>query len=96
MDPGIIALLIPVLALATGLVAVLKMPREAFMPKQSRTEQLPALAELHEEVAQLRADLTATQERLDFTERLLAGRKADALPAADLAREASPSTDRPA
>ena len=83
MDPGILALLIPVLALATGFVAVLKMPREAFMPKERRTEQLPALAELHEEVAQLRADLTATQERLDFAERLLAGRKAETLPAAE-------------
>ena len=88
MDPGIIALLIPVLALATGFVAVLKMPREAFMPKQRRAEQLPALAELHEEVAQLRADLTATQERLDFTERLLAGRTPEPLPAPDPERPA--------
>ena len=42
MDPGIIAPLIPVLALATGFLAVLKMPRESFLPKSRRpTERLP-------------------------------------------------------
>ena len=94
MDPGFIALLIPILVLATGFVAVLKMPREAFMPKERRSEQLPALAELQEEVAQLRADLTATQERLDFAERLLTGRTADALPAVDTPRPQPPSPDQ--
>jgi hypothetical protein len=79
IDPGILALLIPVLALATGFVAVLKMPRESFLPKSKQPAQ-PDLQALQEEVGQLRAELTAAQERLDFTERLLAGRSSERLP----------------
>lgn len=81
MDPGVIALMIPVLALVTGLVAVLKMPREAFLPKQRRVGNSEArLQALEEEVGRLRGELADAQERLDFTERLVAGREPPALP----------------
>ena len=70
MDPGTLALLIPVLALAIGFVAILKMPRRAFGQRSdpalsSRTEAL------EQEVTSLRKELAEVQERLDFAERLL-------------------------
>jgi hypothetical protein len=69
---GILALLIPVLALATGCIAVARMPREAFLDKQKR-DALPSAdnAALVEEVAMLREELAQVRERVDFTERLL-------------------------
>lgn len=69
---GILALLIPVLALATGCIAVARMPREAFLNKDQR-RALPAAdnAALLEEVAMLREELAQVRERVDFTERLL-------------------------
>ena len=80
MDPGALALLIPVLALATGFVAVLKMPREAFLSRRRELPDNRRLAALEEEVARLREELTATQERLDFTERLVSTREPASLP----------------
>lgn len=69
---GILALLIPVLALSTGLVAVLRMPPEALAGKRGRRMAPPAdNAALEEEVALLREELARVKERLDFTERLL-------------------------
>jgi len=69
---GILALLIPVLAMATGCIAVARMPREAFLDKQKRNA-LPAVenAALVEEVAMLREEMAQLRERVDFTERLL-------------------------
>lgn len=69
---GILALLIPVLALATGFVAVLRMPPEALAGKK-RQPALPAADNLAliEEVAMLREELAQVRERVDFTERLL-------------------------
>lgn len=71
---GILALMIPVLALATGLVAVLRMPPEA-LAARGKGRHLPAAAPvdsgLVEEVALLREELAQVRERLDFTERLL-------------------------
>lgn len=75
MDKGILALLIPVLALATGLIAVLKMPRKAFTQRSNQSSN-PALEArvqaLEQEVGTLRQELGDAQERLDFAERLLA------------------------
>ena len=72
------ALLIPIIALATGFVVVLKMPRQAFMPKGRRDGEVgEQVRELEEEVGRLRRDLAAAEERLEFTERLLTGRKED-------------------
>lgn len=69
---GILPLLIPILALATGFVAVLRMPPEAFLGKK-RQAALPAADNqaLLEEVAMLREELAQVRERVDFTERLL-------------------------
>lgn len=69
---SILALLIPVLAMATGCIAVARMPREAFLDKQKRNA-LPAAdnAALLEEVAMLREEMAQLRERVDFTERLL-------------------------
>jgi hypothetical protein len=82
MDPGILALLIPVLALATGFVAVLKMPADAFRskPKSVSAGSEARLLALEEEVGRLRDELASTHDRLDFTERLLTGREAAPLP----------------
>ncbi len=76
MDTGVLALLIPVLAIATGLVAVLRMPKEAFLPKPKRGERVDAgrLEELEYQVQELREQLAETQERLDFAERAMLGR----------------------
>jgi hypothetical protein len=68
---GVIALLIPVLALATGLVAVIRMPPEALAGRKRRTLPAPDTTALEEEVALLREELTTLKERVDFTERLL-------------------------
>jgi hypothetical protein len=70
---GILALMIPVIALATGLVAVIRMPPEALASRRGR-RNLPAVADnsgLAEEVMMLRDELAQMKERLDFTERLL-------------------------
>ncbi len=84
---GILALLIPVLALATGFVAVLRMPPERL--GRGRRAAIPAAetAALVAEVALLREELARVNERMDFTERLLM----EAAPAARLG--ASASTD---
>jgi hypothetical protein len=82
---GILALMIPVLAMATGFVAVLRMPPEKFAGRGRRGGQMvvdaPQTAALIDEVAQLRDELARVNERLDFTERLLMG----STPAARLA-----------
>jgi hypothetical protein len=71
MDAGALALLIPVLALAIGLVAVLKMPRKAF-GHRSTPELEQRVESLEQELGAMRQELTEAQERLDFAERLLA------------------------
>jgi hypothetical protein len=80
---GILALMIPVLALATGLVAVIRMPPESLAGKRGRGHLAPAAdnSGLADEVALLREELAQVRERLDFTERLLM----DAPPAQRLA-----------
>lgn len=84
---GILALLIPVLALATGFVAVLRMPPER-LGRGRRAAAIPApeTAALVDEVALLREELARVNERLDFTERLLM----DGTPAARLAAPTGP------
>ena len=75
MDAGAIAILIPVIALATGFVAVLRMPKEAFLPKPRKGERVDAgrLEELEYQMQELREQLAETQERLDFAERAMLG-----------------------
>lgn len=72
MDPGTLALLIPVLALATGLVTAIKRPAR---PSRRHRDEEPDDAgrrALEEEVDALRLQLADQQTRLDFVERLLA------------------------
>lgn len=70
---GILALMIPVLALATGFVAVLRMPPEALAARKKGRHFPAPVADpaLADEVALLREELAQVKERLDFTERLL-------------------------
>ena len=84
MDNGTLALLIPVLALAIpvcavifgGLAKVARYRAEA-ASKGPSPEIDSRLQALEQEVSSLRQDLGETQERLDFTERLLARAKED-------------------
>jgi hypothetical protein len=85
---------IPVLALAIGLVAVIKMPRRMFgggsrtssleERVQALEEEVGGLRALEQDIGTLRQELGETQERLDFAERLLArtdeGRRLDRKP----------------
>ncbi|HEU0299768.1 MAG TPA: hypothetical protein VFR37_09945 [Longimicrobium sp.] len=70
---GILALMIPVLAMATGFVAVLRMPPEKLGGRRRHSHLAPApeTTALVDEVAVLREELARVSERLDFTERLL-------------------------
>ncbi|HEU0013100.1 MAG TPA: hypothetical protein VFQ45_05425 [Longimicrobium sp.] len=74
MDP---AFLIPVLALVTGLIAVIKMPRRAFLSPghDDAAAEIAALrqenAALQDENAALQRQLTEAQDRSEFMERLL-------------------------
>ena len=71
MDKGALALLIPILALAIGFVAILKMPRKAF-GQRSDPQLEDRVDALEQELGTIRQQLIETQERLDFAERLLA------------------------
>lgn len=71
MDQSTLVLLIPVLALAIGFVAILKLPRKAFSPR-SHPQLEERVQALEQELGTLRGELTEAQERLDFAERLLA------------------------
>lgn len=71
MDQGTLIMLIPVLALAIGLVAILKMPRKVF--GHGSTPRLEERVQaMEQEIGGLRQELADAQERLDFAERLLA------------------------
>ena len=71
MVTGTLALLIPVLALAIGFVAILKLPRKAF-GQHSNPQLEERLEALERELGTVRQELAEAQERLDFAERLLA------------------------
>lgn len=83
---GILALLIPVLAMATGFVAMIRMPREN-LGRRRRHDALPPADNrpLLEEIAALREELAQVRDRVDFTERLLM----DAAPAPRLSASAA-------
>ncbi|HEX6040124.1 hypothetical protein [Longimicrobium sp.] len=93
---GILALMIPVLAMATGLVAAIRMPRDQLANRRRwgrrwHNEPLAPAADpaLATEVALLREELAQVRERLDFTERLL-------MDAAPVQRIATPAVSVPA
>jgi hypothetical protein len=79
MDAGQIALMIPVVAILSGAAVKIAKIRSAGAHPPG-VDDSPRLEALEEEIGQLRQDLTETQERLDFAERLLAkGRDAGRL-----------------
>ena len=71
MHPDLLFALIPVLALATGLIAVLKMPRRALAPPPDDDARGKEVQALEGEIARLQQQLAEAQERADFMERLL-------------------------
>lgn len=85
MDKGMLALMIPLLALAIGMVSVIthgaiKLQQEK--NKGLRTapggDTIARVDALEQEVQGLREQLSEAQERIDFAERLLArGREAE-------------------
>lgn len=84
MDPGAMALMIPIFGILIGGLAIFvrsHMGHAIADRIAGRTAPPPEfeaeLRELRTEVDSLRAELADTQERLDFTERLLASGKTD-------------------
>lgn len=78
MDAGQLALLIPIVAIASGAavkIAKLKAQAGAGDPRIA-----DRIASLEDEVDRLRQDLLETHERLDFTERMLAQQRSANLP----------------
>jgi hypothetical protein len=71
MHPDLLFALIPVLALVTGVIAVLKLPRRALAPPPDDAASEAKVRALEAEVAELQRQLTESQERADFMERLL-------------------------
>lgn len=72
MNPGELALLIPIVAIIAGtVVKISKMKHEGRHPGMGE-DTLARLEALEGEVDGLRAQLSETQERVDFAERLLA------------------------
>jgi hypothetical protein len=85
MDPGAMAMLIPIFGLLIGGLAIFTRSHlgHALADRiAGRTGASPALEvevrELRGEVEALRGELIETQERLDFTERMIAGGKKEA------------------
>lgn len=77
MDPGSLALLIPISAILGGVaikIAKIKAQTQVTDPRQN-----DRLAALEDDVAQLRQELSEAQERIDFTERLLAQQRTERL-----------------
>jgi len=72
MNPGELALLIPIVAIIAGTVVKLsRMKNEARHPAIAE-DAMARLEALEAEVDGLRRELGETQERVDFAERLLA------------------------
>ena len=93
MNQPMLALMIPIMALAIPVAAIVigglvKLQKARLEEARLRLdggttpEVLSQLDELREELHQVRAELGEVQERLDFTERLLAGRDRKGLPGA--------------
>ena len=81
MDKQILALFIPIMALGIGLVAVVMggLTKRAKLKSDGQRGNLPGevesrMAALEDDVNNLRRELGETQERVDFTERMLAQR----------------------
>ena len=79
MDPGSVGVLIPIVAIgAWAWVRTAKLKAEGRAPGMD-AETTGRMQALEQEVGLLRHELSETQERLDFAERLLAKRPPDGL-----------------
>ena len=85
MDPGALAMLIPIFGLLIGGFAIFARSHLGHALAEriaGRTGESPGLdaevRELRTDLEALRAELIETQERLDFTERMIAGGKKEA------------------
>jgi len=80
MDPGAMAMLIPIFGILVGGLAIFTRSHlghalaERVAGRAGGSHELEAdVRELRSEVEALRGELSETQERLDFTERMIAG-----------------------
>lgn len=77
MDAGSLAMLIPISAIVGGVaVKIAKVMAQARMADPNQSARLAAL---EDDVGHLRQELSEAQERIDFTERLLARQRTDRL-----------------
>ncbi len=77
MDPGSLALLIPIVAILGGVaIKITKVLAPTLRTDPGQNERLAAL---EDDVAHLRQELSEAQERIDFTERLLAQSRSERL-----------------
>lgn len=72
MDPGQIAVLIPIVAIICGTVVKVANTYHSTHRLPPGGDANPRLEALEEDVAAMRQELSEAQERLDFAERLLA------------------------
>ncbi len=72
MDAGVVALLIPIVALLCGTAVTIARMWSSRQRQTGGGELQTRLQALEAEVSTLRQELSETQERLDFAERLLA------------------------
>lgn len=70
MDPGVLAMLIPIAAIVCGTYIAVERMKSKRM--QGGSELYHRVEELEHEMGNVRDELAAAQERLDFAERLLA------------------------
>lgn len=71
-DAGVIVLMIPIVAIVCGSLIKMAKLRHGDGAGPALNELTARCDALEQEVGVLRAELSETQERLDFTERLLA------------------------
>ena len=74
-DAGVIVLMIPIVAIISGTVLKMAKLRHGDGAGPALNELTARCDALEQDVGALRQELSETQERLDFTERLLAGSK---------------------
>lgn len=77
MDPGNLALLIPISAIIG--IFVVKVVKITHPPQVTDPNQNARLAALEEDLGQLRQELSEAQERIDFTERMLSQQRTERL-----------------
>ncbi|MFI5210071.1 MAG: hypothetical protein ACHQ2E_06485 [Gemmatimonadales bacterium] len=72
MDPGVIALMIPIVAIVCGTLLKFASMRSAERRDAGGGDTIARLEAMEQELTAVRQELAEAHERLDFTERLLA------------------------